>query len=866
MAAAIGRGVQIGHYRVESKLGEGGMGSVYRALDTKLTRAVAIKVLSSTLADAAARRRFQREAQLASSLNHPHILTVLDVGEFEGRQYLVTEFVDGGTLKEWLKEKRGWQEIVDLLVGVADGLATAHAAGMIHRDIKPANILVTNNGYAKLADFGLAKLAEPATADETVTITEGRTAPGVIIGTIAYMSPEQATGLPLDARSDLFSFGVVLYEALTGKRPFAARNHMELLRAIIHDPAEPLPRDVPAPLRTLIERCMAKSPDQRYQLAREMVVDLKRCGRGQAVSVAAGPSKKTHRLWMAAAGLAAVGFAGWFFGRTRPTENPLNDAAFTRLTNFDGSETEVAISRDGRAVAFRSDHDGVVDTWVTEVGSTNPLNLTKGSQPVVLVGNTGFSPDGTEVYLSSVPAPGEPSRLRMIPIKGGTPRAFLAERAMEPAWSPDGTRIVYQTSDPSDPVFIADKSGGDRKQIYIAPSPGIHNHFLTWSKDAKWIYFVSGLWDTREIDIMRIRPEGGTAERLTNIGRDIRYLRPFDDRTLVYVAPDESGAGPWLWAFDTEQRTSRRWSPGPFVYTSVDVSADGSRLAAAVGNPIAKLSSFPILDRPAEEGDVKPYSVGMDRALAPRLNGNGLFFLSSAGGGDGLWRFANNKPAEIWRGSDGPLQEPAAVSPDGKRVAILLRKNGTRTLNLLSTEGGDAQPLAPKINVSSAAAWSPDGAWIVATGNDGSGAGLFKIPVDGGQPQRLMSGQASNPVWSPGGSVIAYAGPPLGAVGPLQLISKDGAPMDVPLIRVRTGGERYRFIPGTRQLVYLQGEQHSKVDFRVLDLSNMKTRSLTNFDNASTRTFDVTPDGKQIVFDRLRDNSDIVLIDLAKQP
>src|SRR5579864_8849646 len=247
---AVEFGTQLGSYRIESPIGEGGMGTVYRALDTKLNRPVAIKFLSGDLADAAARRRFQREAQMASSLNHPHILTVHDAGEFEGRQYLVTEFVDGGTLTDWVKgEKRTWRQTVELLTDVADGLAAAHAAGMTHRDIKPANILVANNGYAKLADFGLAKLIATTPDDVTRTIVEEPTQPGIIVGTIAYMSPEQASGGPVDARSDIFSFGVVLYELLAGRRPFAGAPHLEALQIIIHGAAPPLGEDVPTALR-----------------------------------------------------------------------------------------------------------------------------------------------------------------------------------------------------------------------------------------------------------------------------------------------------------------------------------------------------------------------------------------------------------------------------------------------------------------------------------------------------------------------------------------------------------------------------------------------------------------------------------------
>src|SRR5262245_31129253 len=273
-------GALIGTYRIEAHLGEGAMGAVYRELETKLNRAVAIKFLSDELADANARRRFQREAQMASSLNHPHIVTVYDVGEHEGRQYIVTELIDGGTLKDWARaEKRTWKQVVELLTGVADGLAAAHQAGITHRDIKPANILVAKNGYAKLADFGLAKLVDAAETDVTRARTESHTRAGALLGTVAYMSPEQASGKPGDARSDIFSFGMVLYELLTGRRPFAGKTDLEVLTAITHSASEPLPDDLPVGLRMAVEKALEKDPAERYQGMRELVVDLKRVQR-----------------------------------------------------------------------------------------------------------------------------------------------------------------------------------------------------------------------------------------------------------------------------------------------------------------------------------------------------------------------------------------------------------------------------------------------------------------------------------------------------------------------------------------------------------------------------------------------------------
>jgi tetratricopeptide (TPR) repeat protein len=298
-------GRRLGAYRIESRLGAGGMGEVYRAVDTRLNRPVAIKFLSSELATSSARRRFQQEAKMASALNHPHILTVHEAGEFDGRQYLVTELVDGGTLKAWAQaEGRPWRQIVELMIGVADALAAAHTAGILHRDIKPDNILVTTSGYAKLADFGLAKLDERATPAATAqTVTAGETQPGDVVGTIAYMSPEQAAGRPLDARSDIFSFGIVLYELLTGRRPFTGATDLEVLLRIINDAAEPLEGDVPPALRMAVDKALENDPADRYPTMRDLVVDLRRVAR-QSEAVAA-PSASV-RTYAAVAAMAVV--------------------------------------------------------------------------------------------------------------------------------------------------------------------------------------------------------------------------------------------------------------------------------------------------------------------------------------------------------------------------------------------------------------------------------------------------------------------------------------------------------------------------------------------------------------------------------
>jgi serine/threonine protein kinase len=321
-------GSTILHYRVTDEIGRGGMGVVYRATDTKLSRPVAIKVLSGDFA-LASERRFQREARMASSLNHPHILTVHDVGKFEERQYLVTEFVDGPTLRDWCKEKRTWRQVVDLLTGVADGLAAAHNAGILHRDVKPANILISKNGYAKLADFGLAKM----TAPEQSSRSEEHTRTGVIMGTLGYMSPEQATGSPLDPRSDIFSFGVVMYEALAGARPFKGLTDQSVVNAILNDDPPPLDDKVPIALRMAVEKALEKDPAERYQTMRDMVVDLRRALRNDPREFKP-PSKPSRNRWSAVAvGLAVAGFSvGYLIQVASRTTSPGTPAQ--RLMHF----------------------------------------------------------------------------------------------------------------------------------------------------------------------------------------------------------------------------------------------------------------------------------------------------------------------------------------------------------------------------------------------------------------------------------------------------------------------------------------------------------------------------------------------------
>jgi Tol biopolymer transport system component len=894
-------GQSIGGYRLEALLGAGGMGEVYRSHDAKLGRDVAIKILPRAFTNHPNRlARFEREARMLAALNHPNICAIYGLEEADGLRFLILELVEGPTLAEKIAHVSGVPhtssglplgEVWGLARQIADALEVAHDKGIIHRDLKPANIKITSDGVVKVLDFGLAKIvgdSDPSSDLSRAPLGDGDRREGPIIGTAAYMSPEQARGLPVDKRTDIWAFGCVLYEMLTGRVTFAGDTVSDSIAKILE--REPdwsaLPAATPSAIRRVLLRCLTKDPKQRLRDVGDVRIEIDTMddvSPATSTMIDALPAPASAAAawlpWLAFVALAA-GIVAWEALRPpAPQPNPFANATFSRVTNWEGSEEHAEISPDGRFVAFVADKAGKFDIWVSPLGTSQFDNLTPAGPPMSTPGNflrsLGFTGDGSEIWFNP---DGNPGQYKMrIPLRGGPPRPFFPKGKSTPSWSPDDTRLAFIDSDAhGDPMYIADRIGANPLPIQVPPrgkqpffTEGVHTHNPVWSLDGEWIYFVHGTGPTGRMDVWRMKPSGESLEQLTDRHPDVNFLAPLDLHTLLFVARAEDWSGPWLWSLDVDTRTTRRVTVGLEQYTSVSASRDGRRVVATVARPTASLWRVPLRDRAAEDDDAQPYPVSTERALAPRFGGTSLFYLSlsTRGTGDGLWRSQNGQEFEVTKGADSVLSEPPAVSPDGSRVAVIVRLKGKRNLAVMSADGTNSRTLAASIEIQGwagqgAADWSPDGTRIVAAGRDEHGPGLFTVPVDGGEPVRLVRGNAFSPVWSPNGDLIVYA-TGFGGAGGLSVlrgVRPDGTAVQMPEILVRVGGG-HRFLPNGRSLIYLSKIESR--DFWQIDLDTNTDRQITHLsDRGFLNTFDVTPDGKYLVFDRTRQNSDIVRIDL----
>lgn len=691
------------HYRVESQLGQGGMGVVYRALDTKLHRPVAIKVLrQDAVADPARKKRFAQEARAASALNHPNIITIHDIDTAEDVDFIVMEYVPGKSLDRVIP-RRGLPlgEVLHYAIEIADAVAGAHAAGIIHRDLKPANIMVTDKGHVKVLDFGLAKLVEPEEANEfALTKTaQARTEEGAIVGTASYMSPEQAEGKPVDARSDVFSFGVVLYEMVTGRRPFRGETKMATLTAILHTEPQPVSEaaeGVPRELERIITNCLRKDRNHRLQHMGDIKIALDGLkadsDSGKLAAPAGGPRARPMRAaWLISAAAvlvaAAAGAVVWL-GRSGESVAP---APLMRLTSDTGLTTDPALSPDGRLVAYASDRAGAdnLDLWVKQVDGGDPLRLTSDSADEY---EPSFSPDGNRIVFRSERDGGG---IYTIPSLGGEPR-LIAKGGREPRFSPDGARMAFVTGG-------GGLSGGGRGGLFVIPSLGgtpqprvsetVGATRPVWSPDGKFILFARGVYRPGDWGIVLSEPGSQASPIVLSLAEfkkktGLADLVPYDwttENRILFAAKSGDSSHVFEIGISPPSLTTNQWRLDLSAKrltsgTQQDERPSFARGASGTG---ARRLAFASLVRgehiwsldldtnqPRTGGKVQPLTQESGFQIFPSISRDGtkLVFVSHAAYNDEVWLVHLTTGKKLLLSTEVSTKLKPIIHADGSRV------------------------------------------------------------------------------------------------------------------------------------------------------------------------------------------------------
>lgn len=841
-------GSRIGEYEVRTLVGSGGMGEVYRARDTRLDRDVAIKVLPTYLSSDRDRlQRFEQEAQATAALNHPNILSVFQFGSFEGAPYLVTELLEGETLRDLIR--RGpisQRKAIDLAIQIAQGLAAAHGKGIVHRDLKPENIFITRDGRIKILDFGLAKLIGVAPRHNALTDTE----PGVIMGTASYMAPEQVRGQVADNRSDIFAFGTIMYEMLSGNRAFHRETSADTMSAILKEDPPPLSETLAPALSRIVRRCLEKNPEQRFHSASDLGFAL------EAITTMSDTSsaqfvRKRRRLWPIAVGalllVATLLAAVLWLGKSLPSNQSVSQVKFSvelpssdSIGEFVGSS--VALSKDGTKLAYVVNHGTERSIFIrplNQLEGTSVAGTERGSAPF-------FSPDGEWLGFAA------DGKLKKVAVKGGQPQTLCDVAVMPGAvWGPDDT-IVYSPNFNTG-LFAISARGGKPRRL-TAPNHGEFHFLPDFVPGSKEVLFT--IWNGTSSSLdeaktavlsldtgkIRVISEGGWSARYAP-GR-LLYLQgeswlsvPFDWKNLRVIGrPQEIAGGIWK---------------NLYVGVAYLATANNGTLAYIPGGPGGPQRSLVWVNRTGERQIISsarhPYS-------APRLSPDGHHIA--------LW-IMHDIVANIWtydpaRDTFGRLSffgddHTVAWSPNGKRVAFESSRNGPHQLFVVSAEGGDPVQITNGDSEHYLCDWSPDGRRLAYVDwNLESGADLWTVDLDSKATSSIANSKfmEKQAAFSPDGRWIAFTSDEAGqsevyvqafpGPGPKRQVSSGGGEEAA---WSRSGKELFFRLGGQVYVVPMEEKSGGISSGR----PKLLFQGLFNYTITFSRSYDIGPDGRSLM-------------------
>ena len=873
----ITSGTKLGSYEVGVALGAGGMGEVYRAHDSKLGRPVAIKVLGAEYsADTERLRRFEQEARSASALNHPNIVTIYDVGRENGTAYLAMEFVDGKTVRDLLDSGSiPLKKALGIAAQVADGLAKAHAAGIVHRDLKPENVMLTGDGLVKVLDFGLAKLvALPSEGNATATAVVPATHPGVVLGTVGYMSPEQARGANVDFRSDQFSLGTVLYEMLTGKRPFQRESSAQTMAAIIEDepaPVSELNPKVPAPVRWIVERCLAKEPEERYASTRDLARDLQRvrdhlseASSGSVLGVAAPAASSARKRWLPAAVVIAATLAiGLLLGATLFRTRPADPPVIQNLT-FSGADWEPAASPDGRSVVFGSGRDGKERIWLKQLGTGGEVPITPGPDYA-----PRMSPDGSMIVFAH--RENGKSWICRSAVVGGEMRRLAEGTA--PDWSPDGKQIAF-VKGPA--IWIVSSDGSGARELHRLESANTVVGALRWSPDGRWIAVesVAGGISAENITFSLLSPDG----------TQFLAVKPAfpggDTSSVAWIANDEviysrSASLSSIGAVNTSaSRLIRQKVPtGPA--STILWLPGGASVIEPLGQGRLVMDSTSSRENVREVSLEKKSTAASDRWLThgssvdrqPLYSPDGqwVVFTSNRSGNLDIWAIST-KDGTVRRLTDDPADDwDPGFTADGK-LLWTSHRSGTFEIWIAEADGSGAHQVSHDGVDAENATSTPDG-WILYNSGNPQHRGLWKVRPDGSQAKLLVPGVANWPEASPDGRYVLVTQTEPNAIGvyrvadgqqvaSISVVSPDPAPV---------GLGRARWMPDGKAIAFITGNASGTASILTQafipgqDTSSTR-RVLVSDPDRRPETFGISRDGKHLVYAVIDGQSNLLTV------